>query len=158
MGEKVMDPANAGMDNPPEPVRDDYDVAALMRRVEELERENAAITATDFRLAKECKALQQRVKELEASLELRWADIAHLDTKLADVLDREWGLRGALTEVVRLLGIGAPGAAYRDALAALSAHKEGGTNVPENEEGQCAEWPRCACGRGGPDLCGGRDA
>ena len=97
--------------------------------------------------------LQQRVKELEASLELRWADIAHLDTKLADVLDREWGLREALTEVVRLLGIGAPGAAYRDALAALSAHKEGGTNVPENEEGQCAEWPRCACGRGGPDLC-----
>jgi hypothetical protein len=27
--------------------------------------------------------------------------------------------------------------------------------VPENEEGQCAEWPRCACGRGGPDLCAG---
>jgi hypothetical protein len=35
--------------------------------------------------------LQQRVKELEASLELRWADIAHLDTKLADVLDRADG-------------------------------------------------------------------
>jgi chromosome segregation ATPase len=73
------------------------------------------------------EALHRRVAELEAALELRWADIAHLDTKLADVLDRA-----------------------ERAEAALSAHKE---NVPENEEGQCAEWPRCACGRGGPDLC-----
>jgi hypothetical protein len=88
---RIIDPADAGMDNPPAP-----EVEVLDRRL---------ILAW-----KTIGELQQRVEELEASLERRWADITHLDTKLADVLDRA-------------------------------------------EEGQCAEWPRCACGRGGPDLC-----
>jgi chromosome segregation ATPase len=51
------------MDNPPEP---------------------GPQTTTDTAV----EALHRRVAELEAAAELRWADIAHLDTKLADTLDR----------------------------------------------------------------------
>ena len=80
-------------------------------------------------------ALQQRVEELEGAMELRWADIAHLDTKLADVLDRadaaearERVLRSTLIEAHKALWVsGWQGHKLLDKIdAAISAHKEGG--------------------------------
>jgi len=174
------DPADAGMDNPPDDLIERLRapqwypdkptlleaadaLAALQQRVEELERERIELYNERhlFLIDKERQALEQRVVELELQLE-HALEVAEV---LKGTEARERVLREALTEfgsnrvrdrIAKAVGCNAD--ILQDALqqgvrAALSAHKDGGTNVPENEEGQCAEWPRCACGRGGPDLC-----
>ena len=97
-----MDPADAGMDNPPEPVRDDYDVAALQRRVAAFEKRAVEHLNMNNRLLDRAEQAAARERVLREALEkILW-------------LRPAGPTRNKVVEQMEVI-----------ARAALSAHKEG---------------------------------